>query len=80
MRGSVTVAGRTLDVRGVVTGDAIAFGGDVVVHAGGAVQGDAMSLGGRVVERGGIIRGDTRQFALPTSDRNRAVRETTRFR
>ncbi|HYD53197.1 MAG TPA: polymer-forming cytoskeletal protein [Gemmatimonadaceae bacterium] len=77
VRGTVTVAGRTLDVHGIIEGDAIALGGDVVVHHGARVQGDATAIGGRVVLRGGTVRGATRQIGLLTDDRSRPVRQAT---
>ena len=46
-------------VRGHVTGDALAVGGDVLVHRGGRVDGDAVSIGGKVhVDEGGFVSGE----------------------
>ena len=41
--GPVAVAGGPLHVYGTVNGDAIAVGGDVVVHPGGRITGNAVS-------------------------------------
>lgn len=57
VQGPIVAAGQ-LDVYGLVRGDAIALGGDVVVHAGGHVSGDAVSAGGRVRMGGGSVDGE----------------------
>lgn len=64
VRGTVTVSGRPLVVQGVVVGDAIALGADVVVERGARVTGDAIAIGGRVVNAGGVIGKDARSFAF----------------
>jgi len=76
VRGTVTVAGRNLDVLGIIEGDAVALGGDVIVHDGGRVVGNATALGGRVLLRGGSVQGEVRQFGLPAAD-HRAVEPTS---
>src|SRR6185437_263769 len=43
VNGSIASWHGPLDVRGTVTGNAVAIDGDVVVHAGGTVRGDAVS-------------------------------------
>lgn len=58
--GSVAIASGTLDVRGLVAGDAIAYDGDVVVHKGGEVRGNAYAILGKVVLDGGVVDGETR--------------------
>jgi cytoskeletal protein CcmA (bactofilin family) len=79
VRGTVTVIGKALDVQGTIDGDAVAFAGDVIVRSGARVKGNAMALGGKVrVIQGGVVNGDIRQIALPTSDQPRqAVAPTT---
>jgi hypothetical protein len=54
---AVTFRG-TLDVRGEVDGDAIALGGDVVLHPGARVTGDAVAVGGSVRRLGGDVLGE----------------------
>lgn len=53
-----TSFGAPLHVYGTVRGDAVAFGGDVVVMKSGKVTGDAVSIGGEVhVEEDGRVLG-----------------------
>jgi hypothetical protein len=61
--GPVAIADGTLDVRGVVAGDAISYDGDIVVHQGGEIRGNAYTILGKVVLDGGIIDGDTRALS-----------------
>lgn len=56
--GPVAAAHGTVDVRGQVKGDVFAFGGDVVVHAGGVVTGSARAIQGKVVIEGGHVGGE----------------------
>lgn len=60
VRGDVAITRGTLEVRGVVTGSAVAYGGDVVVHPGGRVGGDAVAVLGRVRLEGGHVDGEMR--------------------
>jgi hypothetical protein len=46
------------DIRGVVLGDAVSLVGDLTVHKGAYVQGDAVSVGGRVRVTGGDVGGN----------------------
>jgi len=57
--GPLAVEG-TLEVLGTVTGDAVAYGGDLIVRPGGVVQGRAIALVGQVrVEPGGLVEGES---------------------
>lgn len=58
--GTVAIAGGNLDVRGTVNGHAIALHGDVIVHPGGRVAGNAIAIDGRVRTLGGVVEGDVR--------------------
>jgi hypothetical protein len=59
VRGSVVSFGADVVVRGIVTEDAVSFGGDVYVTSTGDVYGDAVAVGGQVIrEEGGSIGGD----------------------
>ena len=60
--GPVATSGGPLDVYGTVLGDAIAVGGDVVVHQGGRVTGNALSAFGHVRLAGGSVDGDAREL------------------
>lgn len=73
VRGTVTVAGRPLVVHGVIEGDAISLGGDVVLERGGRVTGDAIAFGGRVVNAGGVIGKDAHSFAFGAAREPRAA-------
>jgi len=57
----VVLNGR-LDVYGTVRGNATALNGDVVVHRGARVTGNAIAAGGKVVLAGGRVDGKVRMF------------------
>ncbi|HEX5072232.1 MAG TPA: polymer-forming cytoskeletal protein [Gemmatimonadaceae bacterium] len=61
--GPVAAAGGPLHVYGTVTGDAIAIGGDVIVHPGARITGNAVSALGTVTLAGGTVGGEIRQLA-----------------
>lgn len=63
--GPIAVARGNLDVYGTVDGDAVALGGNVRVHNGGHVTGDAWSAGGSVIIDGGVVDGVRRSVTLP---------------
>jgi hypothetical protein len=74
---SVGVADGRLDVSGRIEGSAVVLGGDIVVHKGGVITGDAVSIGGRVSLDGGRVEGEMRSLsAVPSgpagADRARA--------
>jgi hypothetical protein len=60
--GPVAVANGTLHVRGTINGDAIAWRGNVVVHEGGHITGNAWAIAGKVLIEGGAVDGDVRAF------------------
>lgn len=64
--GSVAAWHGNLDVRGTVNGNAVAIGGDVIVHPGAVVHGDALSVGGEVREEGGSVDGEMRTLSALT--------------
>lgn len=59
VQGPVVVAGGNLEVKGTISGSAIAIAGDVVVHPGGEVTGDAIAAFGEVTNSG-TVGGSTR--------------------
>lgn len=69
--GPVAVAHGNLDVYGTVNGDVFALDGDVRVHAGGRVTGDAWAAAGTVIIEGGVVEGQKRAFSahLPAAAR-----------
>ncbi|HKV51278.1 MAG TPA: polymer-forming cytoskeletal protein [Gemmatimonadaceae bacterium] len=66
VNGSIASWHGPLDVRGTVTGNAVAIDGDVVVHSGATVRGDAVSLGGHVQLDGGTVQGEMRSLSALT--------------
>ena len=67
IHGPVAVAEGSLDVYGRLDGSAYVMNGDIVVHNGGSISGDAMSIGGRVLLDGGRIDGEQLSLsAAPT--------------
>jgi hypothetical protein len=60
--GSVAVVNGPLEVYGSIDGDALALNGDVVVHRGGVVSGDARAVMGQVRLDGGEVSGEMRSF------------------
>ncbi|MBA3343059.1 MAG: hypothetical protein H0T48_14665 [Gemmatimonadaceae bacterium] len=60
--GSVVALNGNLDVYGTVRGNATALKGDVIVHRGGRVQGDAISIAGRVRNEGGVVDGRMKTY------------------
>jgi hypothetical protein len=66
VRGTVVAQGR-VDVFGRVEGSVVSLRGDVIVHKGGVVTGDALAVGGRVNADSGQVQGELRAMtALPT--------------
>jgi hypothetical protein len=63
VRGVVAVARGPLEVRGRIEGNALALHGDIIVHEGGVVGGDAVAIGGHVRARGGVVEGDIRSVS-----------------
>jgi hypothetical protein len=61
--GPVAIAGGTLHVYGTIDGDAVSYDGDIVVHKGGEIRGNAYAILGKVVLDGGTVDGDVRSLA-----------------
>jgi hypothetical protein len=74
MKGPVAVADGSLDVYGRLDGSAYALNGDVVVHNGGLVTGDAVSIGGRVLLDSGRVDGERLTLSAPPTDAIRTER------
>ena len=58
--GHLLVVDGNADVYGTLRGNLVTTKGDVVVHRGGVVTGDILTLGGEVRDRGGEIGGEVR--------------------
>jgi hypothetical protein len=69
--GPIAVARGNLDVYGTINGDAVTVDGDIRVHRGGRITGDAWATAGTVVIEGGTIEGQKRAFSahLPAAAR-----------
>ena len=60
LSGHLLVVDGNADVYGTLRGNLVTVKGDVVVHPGGVVAGDILTLGGEVHDRGGEIGGEVR--------------------
>jgi hypothetical protein len=71
VRGTIAVARGPINVYGRVEGDLVALHGDIILHEGALVRGDAVAIGGRVRARGGVVEGDIRSVSalLPMPSR-----------
>jgi MFS family permease len=77
LSGHLLVVDGNADVYGRLRGNLVTVKGDVVVHPGGVVAGDILTLGGEVRDRGGEIVGEVRtlQSASILSPARRAQSE-----
>lgn len=66
INGSIASWRGPLDVFGTVTGNAVAIDGDVVVHRGATIRGDAVAIGGQVRLDGGTVDGEMRTLSALT--------------
>jgi hypothetical protein len=60
--GHLLVVQGTADVYGKLLGNLVTVEGDVVLHPGGVISGDILTLGGEVRDEGGEIGGEVRTF------------------
>jgi hypothetical protein len=60
--GHLLVVHGTADVYGKLLGNLVTVEGDVVLHPGGVIAGDVLTLGGEVRDEGGEIGGEVRTF------------------
>jgi hypothetical protein len=65
VEGPIAVARGNLDVFGTVRGGVYAIDGEIRIHRGARVTGDAFAAGGRVVVDGGVIEGERRSITSP---------------
>jgi hypothetical protein len=66
VKGTIVARG-PVDVSGTVEGSVVSLSGNVTVHAGGRVTGDALAVAGRVIADSGYVGGEMRTMsALPT--------------
>jgi hypothetical protein len=64
--GHLLVVDGNADVYGQLRGNLVTVKGDVVLHPGGIVSGDVLTLGGEVRDEGGEIGGEVRTFGSTT--------------
>ncbi len=62
LSGHLLVVQGTADIYGKLLGNLVTVEGDVVLHPGGVVSGDILTLGGEVRDEGGEIGGEVRTF------------------
>jgi hypothetical protein len=67
LNGHLLVADGDAEVYGTLRGNLVTVDGDVVVHQGGVVTGDILTLGGEVRDRGGEIGGEVRVLQSTTA-------------
>ena len=60
MNGNLLVLEGDADVHGALRGNLVTVKGDVIVHPGGVISGDVLTLGGDVRDAGGEIGGEVR--------------------
>jgi hypothetical protein len=60
LKGHLLVVDGDADVYGTLRGNLVTLDGDVVVHPGGVISGDVLTLGGEVRDEGGEIGGEVR--------------------
>lgn len=65
--GPIAIAHGTLDVYGTVEGDVYSLDGNIRVHRGAHVTGDAVAAAGTVLIDGGVVDGSQRAIATPGS-------------
>ncbi|HEY2374474.1 MAG TPA: hypothetical protein VGH98_00745 [Gemmatimonadaceae bacterium] len=74
--GRIAIADGSLDVSGRVDGSAYVLNGDIVVHSGGVITGDAVSIGGRVLIDGGQIDGERVTLSAAPTEPVRAAQQS----
>ena len=63
LRGNLLVLRGTAEIFGRLEGNIVALDGDIVVHRGGSVSGDALALSGRVRDADRAIEGEVRSLS-----------------
>src|SRR5206468_12086426 len=62
----VGVVDGSLDVFGTITGTAIVIDGNLRLHPGSQISGDALAVRGRVINQGGSVTGEARSLSTLT--------------
>lgn len=72
--GNLLVLKGEVDLFGKVVGNVVALDGDIVLHPGATVSGDALTIGGRIRDMGGVVQGDRRALgAAPVQEPPRGI-------
>lgn len=62
VKGAVGVVDGSLDVFGAIEGPAMVIDGNLRVHPGASIRGDAITVRGRIINQGGVVTGETRSL------------------
>jgi hypothetical protein len=79
VNGAIGVADGSLDVFGTINGATMVVDGNLRVHPGATINGDAITVRGRINNQGGVVTGETRSlgtFATGVSKRVEQPRTT----
>ncbi len=68
VNGPVGVKDGSLDVFGAITGTALVIDGNLRLHPGAQINGDAFAVRGRVINQGGSVTGEARSLETVSSD------------
>jgi hypothetical protein len=76
---AVGVADGSLDVFGTINGPAMVVDGNLRIHPGATINGDAITVRGRIINQGGVVTGETRSLGTfaTGADRTPAPPRTT---
>jgi hypothetical protein len=66
--GNLLVLQGNADLFGRVRGNVVAMDGDIILHAGAEVTGDALALGGQIRNRGGVVTGEQRALGAAAAE------------
>ena len=69
---AVGVVDGSLDVFGTINGAAMVVDGNLRVHPGATINGDAIAVRGRIINQGGIVTGETRSLGTFATGTERA--------
>ena len=62
VNGAVGVVDGSLDVFGTIKGATMVVDGNLRIHPGATINGDAITVRGRIINQGGIVTGETRSL------------------
>src|SRR3954470_10797549 len=62
MKGPLGVVDGSLDVFGTIDGATMVVDGNLRIHPGATIKGDAITVRGRIINQGGVVTGETRSL------------------